>query len=77
MLGAQGLGEGRDLYHATPAVTWGLDRVFFRSHSNNHPIQSPLTTHKDMWRMYILLNIVISNLIVAKKDFEILEDSRY
>jgi hypothetical protein len=25
---------------------------FFQSHPKDHPIQSPLTTHKGMWRIY-------------------------
>jgi hypothetical protein len=73
MLGAQGLGAGRDLYRATPAVTRGLG---FPVSSEGPPhsvtsydtqrhveylslpeflrvsYQSPLTTHKGMWRIY-------------------------
>jgi hypothetical protein len=50
MLDVQGLLTRRDLYRATPAVTRGL--VFFRSHPKDRPIQSPLTTHKGIWRIY-------------------------
>ena len=50
MLGTQGLWAGRDLYRATPAVTRGLG--FSRSHPNDRPIQSPLTTRKGMLRTY-------------------------
>jgi hypothetical protein len=50
MLGAQGLWAGRDLYRATPAVT--RDLGFFRSYPKDRPIQSPLTTHEGMWRIY-------------------------
>jgi hypothetical protein len=45
MLGAQGLWAGRDLYLAIPAVTWDLN---FSVSSE----QSPITTHKGMWRIY-------------------------
>jgi hypothetical protein len=51
ILGAQGLRVGRDLYRATPVVTRTGPR-FFRSHPKDRPIQSPLTTHKWMWRIY-------------------------
>jgi hypothetical protein len=50
MLGAQGLSAGRDHYRATPAVTWDLG--FFRYHPNDRSIQSPLSTHEGMWRIY-------------------------
>jgi hypothetical protein len=46
----EGLWAGRDLYRATPAAT--RDLVFFRSHPKDRPIQSPLTTHKGLWRTY-------------------------
>jgi hypothetical protein len=36
MLGAQGLWAGRDLYRATPAVTWDL--VFFPVSSEGPPL---------------------------------------
>jgi hypothetical protein len=65
MFGAQGLWAGRDLSRATPAVTRGLG--FFRSHPKDHPIQSPLTTHEGMWRIYSNPNphgaIVVKNKI--------------
>jgi hypothetical protein len=50
MLDAQGLWAGRDLYRATPTVTWDLG--FFRSHPKDRPIQSHLTTHKGVWMIY-------------------------
>jgi hypothetical protein len=50
MLGAQSLCAGRDLYRATPAVT--RDLGFFQSHPKDRPIQTSLTTHQDVWRIY-------------------------
>jgi hypothetical protein len=50
MIGAQGFWAGRDFYRASPAVTRGL--VFFRSYPKDRPIQSPLTTHEEMWKIY-------------------------
>ena len=50
MLGAQGLWAGRDLYRATPTVT--REPPFFRSNPKDLPIQSPLTTHERIWRIY-------------------------
>jgi hypothetical protein len=50
-LGSQGVWASRDLYRATSAVTSTGPR-FFRSPSKDRPIQSPLTTHKGMWRVY-------------------------
>jgi hypothetical protein len=49
MLGAKGLWAGRDLYRATSAVKRGLS---FPVSSEGPHIQSPLTTHKGMWRIY-------------------------
>jgi hypothetical protein len=51
MLSTQGHWTGRDLYRATPAVTQDLG---FSSLTNpmDRPIQSPHTTHKEMWRTY-------------------------
>jgi hypothetical protein len=45
MLGTQGLWAGRDLYRATGPQ-------FMRSHPKDRPIQSPLTTHEGVWRIY-------------------------
>jgi hypothetical protein len=38
------------LYRAASAMARGLS--FFRSYWMNHPIQSPLTTHKGKWGIY-------------------------
>jgi hypothetical protein len=54
MLGAQGLWAGRDLYRATPAVTRDLSfsGLIRRTTPFSRLIQSPLTTHEGMWRIY-------------------------
>jgi hypothetical protein len=49
MLGAQGQSR-EDLYRATPALTQGLG--FSGLILRTAPIQSYLTTHKGMWRIY-------------------------
>jgi hypothetical protein len=45
--------EYRSIYSSsTPANNSTEGPRFFRSHPKNRPIQSPLTTHKGMWRIY-------------------------
>ena len=50
VLGTQGLWAWRDLFGVTPAVTRGLG--FSGLIRRTVPIQSPLTTHKGVWRIY-------------------------
>jgi hypothetical protein len=49
MLGAQGLWAGRDLYRATPAVTWGLG---FSGLIRRTTPFSRLLRHNGVWRIY-------------------------
>jgi hypothetical protein len=35
-----------------PHLLWQGESVFSRSYWMNHPVQSPLTTHKGKWRIY-------------------------
>jgi hypothetical protein len=52
MLGAQGLWAGSRERSLSCHTCCDTGPRFFRSHPKDRPIQSPLTTHKGMWKIY-------------------------
>jgi hypothetical protein len=72
LFSTQSLWTGRNLYPATPSMTWGLGVVFW-SHTKDCPIQSPLTTHKGMWRIKYMRS---SNIISIQTTVKILKSKK-